>query len=498
MDGVAGMMRSLKLSEEEKKGVKIRLSAKEKGKSNVAQAVGKVLSEKLAHQDAISLSLGKVWCPIKGTDCREVGDNLFVFTFKQESGKRKALEDGPWMFDKDLVVVEEYDPGKRLEDYEFNDIPIWVRIFNLPLGMMNEESAEEIGNTIGRFVEVDAGRDGKAIGKFMRVKIRMKIDKPIMRGFTLDDDEESLKQRRKKMSIDGKEEDEEEGLWCRFEYEFLPDFCYACGIIGHGEKDCSTQLKKGESPQFGRWLKADVGRRRNYGEEDWSRRGNARSGGGNRSLGFSRSYERSGSGSDGPSWRKDGSRSSGGRDSLTEKGEEVTSPAKTGRDAPNKGTPKRLDMDVEALKRSKNTGEGEGDGGRMLAAIGQSGQTVKAPTTEPLMVKASGEQAREETSQHPSNPKAISEDGGKQQSLGGRKYKKVPRKDKEGQKGCSEREQVLGRKRGHVEGDVEEAEVKKGRVEAMEPKEGEVAEEHGNTTTTSTLAGLSEQPRRQQ
>ena len=41
------------------------------------------------------------------------------------------------MFDKELMVVENYDPSKRIEDYEFNDIPIWVRIFSLPLGMMN-------------------------------------------------------------------------------------------------------------------------------------------------------------------------------------------------------------------------------------------------------------------------------------------------------------------------------------------------------------------------
>ncbi|KAE8790024.1 LRR receptor-like serine/threonine-protein kinase FLS2 [Hordeum vulgare] len=137
------MMRWLKLLEEERKEVKIRLSSKEKGKISEPHAIGKVLFEKPAHSNAISLSLGRVWCPIKGIDYREVGDNLFMITFKQEPGKRKVLEDGPWMFDKDLVVVEDYDPGKRLEDYEFHDIPIWVHIFSLPLGMINEEAAEE-------------------------------------------------------------------------------------------------------------------------------------------------------------------------------------------------------------------------------------------------------------------------------------------------------------------------------------------------------------------
>ncbi|XBI27962.1 hypothetical protein VPH35_052301 [Triticum aestivum] len=249
MEVVAGLLGNLKLSEEEKKGVKIRLGGKNKGKEAAAQAVGRVVSEKPAHPDVICLSLGRIWCPIKGIDCKEAGDNRFVFTFKQESGKRKTLEDGPWMFDKELVVVEDYDPGKRIEDYDFNEIPIWVRIFNLPLGMMNEDSTEEMGNIIGRFVEVDAGEDGRAIGKFLRVKVRMNIEKPVMRGFTLDDEEGGgASKRKKQMSIDGREEEEEEGegLWCRFEYEFLPDFCYTCGIIGHVAKDCYIKVNKGE------------------------------------------------------------------------------------------------------------------------------------------------------------------------------------------------------------------------------------------------------------
>ena len=53
----------------------------------------------------------------------------------------------------------------------------------------------------------------------MRVKVRMSIDKPIMRGFTLeDDDQEAQQMKNKKKGKVG--EEEEEGAFCRFEYEF--------------------------------------------------------------------------------------------------------------------------------------------------------------------------------------------------------------------------------------------------------------------------------------
>lgn len=240
------------------------------------QAVGKVLSDRLAHSDAIRLSLGSVWCPIKGIDCKDVGDNRFMFTFYQDSRKRKAIDNGPGMFDKDLVVVENFVPSKRIEDYAFNNIPIWVRVYNLPLGMMNVESTEDIGNIIGQFVEADTEADGTAIGNFLRIKIRMRIYKPLMRGFTLEGEEEEAGKGKMKEKDGGGGEEEENG-WCRFEYEFLLDFCYTCGIIGHGEKDCSTILEKGGKSQFGRWLKADMDQRRSsHDNGGWRTRGRGR------------------------------------------------------------------------------------------------------------------------------------------------------------------------------------------------------------------------------
>ena len=96
---------------------------------------------------------------------------------KEKVGKRKALEDGPWMFDKDLVVVEEYVPSKRPEDYEFKEIPVWIRVYGLPLGDMDEDTGVSFWNMVGEFVESDTGAYGAAIGKYLRVKVRIQIAK---------------------------------------------------------------------------------------------------------------------------------------------------------------------------------------------------------------------------------------------------------------------------------------------------------------------------------
>lgn len=248
MERMAGLMEKMKLSEEERKGVNIRWTSRVKEKGVEIQPVGKVLSERSAHPEAICLSLGRCWFPLKGLECKELGDNIFLFTFKQESRKRKALEDGPWMFDNDLVVMVDFVPSKRIEQYEFNEVPIWFGVFGLALGKMEEDTTEDIGNLVGRFVEMDTGADGSAIGRFLRVKVHMQINKPIMRGFYLEEEVESDEELEREQEKKNKEV----RPFCHFEYEFLPDFCYICGMIGHVDKTCSIKLKKGELAQFGR------------------------------------------------------------------------------------------------------------------------------------------------------------------------------------------------------------------------------------------------------
>lgn len=46
----------------------------------------------------------------------------------------------------------------------FAYIPIWVRVFKLPFGMMNKVAGEAIGGKIGEFMEMDNEKDDTAVG----------------------------------------------------------------------------------------------------------------------------------------------------------------------------------------------------------------------------------------------------------------------------------------------------------------------------------------------
>ncbi|CAN6249332.1 unnamed protein product [Urochloa humidicola] len=352
MEKMEDMMEKMKLSEAEKKGVRVERTVTVGAKAPCPQAIGKVLGEKLTNAEGLAQTLGRIWCPIKGVNCKDLGENHFLFTFLQAAGKRRALEDGPWMFGKDLVVMAELDDSKSIDEMEFALISIWVRVMKLPFGMMNKATGEAIGTELGSYICMDLDEDGTAVGRYLRIKVKLDIRKPLMRGVTV---------------YVGEKKDKP--MWCPLEYEFLPDFCYNCGIIGHTDKMCEMRLASGEKQQYIKKLRCMPNRRRveeagdrvNAGKHFTSWRfGGSGSGSHSHDSGGKLSHGRSGS--DAPSWRKDvvlkGGSSGGGRGREEEA--EVSNPLNLKEKQHHEEISKRVLL-VENVNETIHTEEKEGD-----------------------------------------------------------------------------------------------------------------------------------------
>ncbi|KAK1650518.1 hypothetical protein QYE76_068323 [Lolium multiflorum] len=144
--------------------------------------------------------------------------------------------------------------------------------------------------------------------------------------------------------------------WCPFEYEYLPEFCYTCGIIGHEDEECCIRVQRGERQQYGRWMRAQIQRKVGQGERlSWEGNSNQRP-----QRGFSFGNRSGGSGSDGPTWRKDAS-SKGDNNGPADKTGEVTSPMKIQKELNPAGSQKKLTFEEggigiseQALKRGED------------------------------------------------------------------------------------------------------------------------------------------------
>ena len=164
-----------------------------------------------------------------------------------EKIKQKVLEMCPWSFEKQLIVLKEFEGELVPRDIVMKHCPFWVQIFNLPLKSRTKETGWAIGSTLGEVLDIDVSKSSVHWGRLLRVRVNVDITKKLIRG--------------KKINIEGGE-----NRWVIFKYERLPNFCYRCGMLDHAIKEWleGPVVKEGEeegSLQYRAWLKGDPWKR---------------------------------------------------------------------------------------------------------------------------------------------------------------------------------------------------------------------------------------------
>jgi hypothetical protein len=186
---------------------------------------------------ALERAMDRAWGLHRPAQFRDIGNNRFVVRFSSEGDWKHAMNNGPWQFDFSAVLLKDYAGSVRPSDMVFDTMEIWIRVYDLPMDMMNRLYGELIGNWVGKFISVEVDQDGIAWGKELRIRVEVRVDQPLPRGV-------SMKEKG----------DEVEGTWFELKYEKVPHFCFDCGCIVHPAEGCAAE--KSEYKQWGEWLRA--------------------------------------------------------------------------------------------------------------------------------------------------------------------------------------------------------------------------------------------------
>ena len=112
-----------------------------------------------------------------------------------------------------------------------------------------------IGAKLGEVLDVDVAESRVHWGKFLRVRMQIDVTKKIVRGKRI---VTKKIMRGKRIVIEGREQ-----RWISFKYERLPNFCYHCGLLSHGLKDCEERNGVNEQLdlsklQYEVWLRGEA------------------------------------------------------------------------------------------------------------------------------------------------------------------------------------------------------------------------------------------------
>ena len=157
----------------------------------------------------------------KGFKVRDAGKNRVVFTFNDNIDRERVISNGPWMYEKYMVVLEKLEGDTPITSLRLKETPLWIQIHNLPIRRLSAETGSLVGATIGRVLKVTDPEEAYGGVNWLRVKVMVDVEQPLCEG--------------RKINL--------------------------CGRLSHTESDCPTWLGNNssmnkEEQQYGPWLRA--------------------------------------------------------------------------------------------------------------------------------------------------------------------------------------------------------------------------------------------------
>jgi len=208
--------------------------------------LGKLHTQHKFNVGAMKNVFKNVWKPAQGVIIKDLDWNLFVFQFFSKTDKDHVFNEGPWAFDGCILMLTEMTGLEKPSEVVFTTARFCVKAYDVPALKQTYNFAKFLGSQLGVFVDCVEDALG-GIDKSLNFRVDIDVSKPLWRGI--------------RTSVGGAT------IWIRLKYVKLPDFCYACGKLGHGYKSCehfSDGMMEDEL-QYGSWLRASPlkSRRRN-------------------------------------------------------------------------------------------------------------------------------------------------------------------------------------------------------------------------------------------
>ncbi|KAI8533106.1 hypothetical protein RHMOL_Rhmol11G0270200 [Rhododendron molle] len=122
------------------------------------------------------------------TDAEDVvtlDNGFFVFNFRDTETLDSILENGPYFCGGKHIAIKKWHPGMHLTKGAFSSVPVWVKLYNVPLESWTEDGLSYIASYIGNPLYLDDFTQNHSRLTFARVCIEVEAAKEIPKSFVV-------------------------------------------------------------------------------------------------------------------------------------------------------------------------------------------------------------------------------------------------------------------------------------------------------------------------
>lgn len=126
-----------------------------------------------------------------------------------------------------MIPLAKWTPGMDPSKVILQEIDFWVRFFGIPWDFYTEATAKVLSEHLGSFKRRDHAEHYCNEGEYMRVRVGININNPLLKSIKITYDNGAPKR-------------------VRVRYEKLKDFCYYCARLDHVDNECPTKYEERE------------------------------------------------------------------------------------------------------------------------------------------------------------------------------------------------------------------------------------------------------------
>lgn len=114
-----------------------------------------------------------------------IANGFVFFMFDTIDSSTAVLEDSPWFIGGHFIVLKKWHSMMKLSKDQLDKIPIWVKLFNVPLEYWDDDGLSGIASAIGEPLYMDRLTDYGDRVSFAKVCVEIGIDSILPTDFLI-------------------------------------------------------------------------------------------------------------------------------------------------------------------------------------------------------------------------------------------------------------------------------------------------------------------------